>query len=61
MIDEDEKENKMNTRTIFSCIQAVDWWLEDMYLANPLPLPINSNPAFVLPQQHFINTNAYLR
>ncbi|CAF1129649.1 unnamed protein product [Adineta ricciae] len=40
---------------------AVDWWLEDMYLANPLPLPINSNPAFVLPQQHFANTEDYLK
>ncbi|CAF0758861.1 unnamed protein product [Rotaria sordida] len=40
---------------------AVDWWLEDMYLANPLSLPINSNPAFVLPQQHFNNTENYLK
>ena len=41
--------------------KAVDWWLEDMYLANPLPLPINSNPAFVLPQQYFTNTEDYLK
>lgn len=40
---------------------AVNWWLEDMYLANPLPLPINSNPAFVLPQQHFVDTEDYLK
>ncbi|UJR27731.1 hypothetical protein I4U23_009008 [Adineta vaga] len=40
---------------------VVDWWLEDMYLANSLPLPINSNPAFVLPQQHFTNIEAYLK
>jgi choline O-acetyltransferase len=42
-------------------LKAVDWWLEDMYLANPLALPINSNPAFVLPQQHFTNTEDYLK
>ncbi|CAF1021265.1 unnamed protein product [Rotaria sp. Silwood1] len=40
---------------------VVDWWLEDMYLANPLPLPINSNPAFVLPQQNFQDTEDYLK
>ncbi|CAF4582646.1 unnamed protein product, partial [Rotaria socialis] len=40
---------------------AVDWWLEDMYLANSLSLPINSNPAFVLPQQHFTDTEDYLK
>ncbi|CAF5194515.1 unnamed protein product [Rotaria magnacalcarata] len=40
---------------------AVDWWLEDMYLANSLSLPINSNPAFVLPQQHFTGTENYLK
>ncbi|CAF4681418.1 unnamed protein product [Rotaria sp. Silwood1] len=40
---------------------VVDWWLEDMYIANPLPLPINSNPAFVLPQQNFQDTEDYLK
>lgn len=30
-------------------------WLDDMYLKNPLPLPINSNPYFLLPKQQFKN------
>ncbi|KAK3925823.1 Choline O-acetyltransferase [Frankliniella fusca] len=28
---------------------AYEWWLADMYLNNPLPLPINSNPGMVFP------------
>ncbi len=53
--------NQQRINFDFNHLQAVDWWLEDMYLANPLPLPINSNPAFVLPQQHFTNTEDYLK
>ncbi len=53
--------NQMNISLIVFLLKAVDWWLEDMYLANPLPLPINSNPAFVLPQQQFTNTEDYLK
>ncbi|XP_077870512.1 choline O-acetyltransferase-like [Saccoglossus kowalevskii] len=30
-----------------------DWWLDDMYLRNPLPLPISSNPGMVFPKQPF--------
>ena len=29
------------------------WWLEDMYLRNMLPLPVNSNPGWVFPKQKF--------
>ncbi|XP_067145486.1 choline O-acetyltransferase-like [Centruroides vittatus] len=29
------------------------FWLNDMYLKNPLPLPINSNPFFLLPKREF--------
>ncbi|CAG7785167.1 unnamed protein product [Allacma fusca] len=32
---------------------AYDWWMNDMYLNNPLCLPINSNPGGVLPPQKF--------
>ena len=46
---------------LFFFYKVVDWWLEDMYLTNPLPLPINSNPAFVLPQQDFKDTEGYLK
>ncbi|XP_020711658.2 choline O-acetyltransferase isoform X2 [Athalia rosae] len=34
---------------------ATDWWLKDMYLSVPLPLPINSNPGFVLEPKKFSN------
>ncbi|KAL4641018.1 choline O-acetyltransferase [Arapaima gigas] len=30
-----------------------DYWLDDMYLKNRLALPVNSNPAIVLPKQDF--------
>ncbi len=57
-----KKRNESNPNLFFSFdFKAVDWWLEDMYLANPLSLPINSNPAFVLPQQQFTNTEDYLK
>ena len=29
------------------------WWLDDMYLTNMLPLPVNSNPGWVLPRRDF--------
>ena len=32
---------------------AYDWWLRDMYLANPIPLPVNSNPGWVFPEAKF--------
>ncbi|RWS14748.1 Choline O-acetyltransferase-like protein, partial [Dinothrombium tinctorium] len=35
---------------------VTDVWLDDMYLCNPLPLPINSNPFFLLPRQQFRST-----
>ncbi|XP_059929732.1 choline O-acetyltransferase [Gadus macrocephalus] len=30
-----------------------DYWLNDMYLANRMALPINSSPVMVFPPQHF--------
>ncbi|XP_077350911.1 choline O-acetyltransferase [Festucalex cinctus] len=30
-----------------------DYWLNDMYLNNRLPLPVNSSPAMVFPRQNF--------
>ncbi|XP_063703911.1 choline O-acetyltransferase-like isoform X1 [Culicoides brevitarsis] len=32
---------------------AYTYWLNDMYMDNPLPLPINSNPGMVLPPRKF--------
>nr|CAG4651741.1 EOG090X04D9 [Triops cancriformis] len=29
--------------------RAYDWWMDDMYLKNPIPLPVNSNPGMVFP------------
>ena len=38
---------------------AYDYWLADMYLNVRLPLPVNSNPAMVLPKRKF-NNNAQM-
>jgi hypothetical protein len=40
---------------------AYDWWLDDMYMLNRLPLPINSNPGMVFPKQYFNNEDTYLK
>ena len=37
------------------------WWLEDMYLKNMLPLPVNSNPGWVFPKQKFETIESMLR
>lgn len=36
---------------------AYYYWLNDMYLDNPLPLPINSNPGMVMPPRKFTTVN----
>ncbi|XP_035891449.1 choline O-acetyltransferase-like isoform X3 [Anopheles stephensi] len=36
---------------------AYHYWLNDMYLDNPLPLPINSNPGMVMPPRKFTIVN----
>lgn len=41
--------------------QAYDWWLEDMYLKNKAPLPINSNPGMVFPRTDFNDGDDRLR
>ena len=38
------------TRAHSVCFQAYDMWLEDMYMRNPLALPVNSNPGMVFPR-----------
>ncbi|ODM91341.1 Choline O-acetyltransferase, partial [Orchesella cincta] len=40
---------------------AYEWWLNDMYMNNPLCLPINSNPGGVWPPQPFQNLDDQLR
>lgn len=35
--------------------------MDDMYLCNPLPLPINSNPFYLLPKQNFRSTSDQIR
>lgn len=41
--------------------QAYDWWLDDMYLNNRNPLPINSSPGMVFPVRQFSDINEQLR
>ncbi|KAL3983211.1 Choline/Carnitine o-acyltransferase family protein [Acanthocheilonema viteae] len=36
------------------------YWLPEMYLKVRLPLPVNSNPAFIFPQQSFSNLDEQL-
>ncbi|XP_034050102.1 choline O-acetyltransferase-like [Thalassophryne amazonica] len=38
-----------------------DYWLEDMYLNNRLPLPVNSSPVMVFPRQMFGDRKDALR
>ncbi|XP_067937012.1 choline O-acetyltransferase-like [Watersipora subatra] len=40
---------------------AYKWWLDDMYLLNRSPLPINSNPGMVFPKTTFSDSNEQLR
>ncbi|XP_062535278.1 choline O-acetyltransferase [Armigeres subalbatus] len=40
---------------------AYYYWLNDMYMDNPLPLPINSNPGMVLPPRKFTTVNDLAR
>nr|CDS33525.1 hypothetical protein HmN_000095900 [Hymenolepis microstoma] len=40
---------------------AFSWWLDDMYLKNPLPLPVNSNPGMVFPRHQFISARQQIR
>ncbi|KAK2720485.1 hypothetical protein QYM36_004387, partial [Artemia franciscana] len=40
---------------------AYDWWLEDMYLKNSLPLPIHSNPGMIFPRETFKTTEEFIR
>ncbi|XP_053695535.1 choline O-acetyltransferase [Sabethes cyaneus] len=40
---------------------AYYYWLNDMYMDNPLPLPINSNPGMVLPPRKFTTVNDVAR
>ena len=40
---------------------AYDWWLEDMYMYNKMPLPINSNPGMIFPKENFRDEDAQLK
>lgn len=46
--------------TTFTPQKATEYWLQDMYLLNPSPLPVNSNPFFMFPRQHFANSQEML-
>ncbi|XP_072881681.1 choline O-acetyltransferase isoform X1 [Hemitrygon akajei] len=47
------KENKVNW--------IYDWWLDNMYLCNPIALPVNSSPGMVFPRQNFQDEADQLR
>ncbi|GAB6018838.1 hypothetical protein CHUAL_000499 [Chamberlinius hualienensis] len=38
-----------------------EWWLQDMYLKNRLPLPINSNPGMVFPSNLYKGVDELIR
>lgn len=40
--------------------QVTGLWMDDMYLDNPIPLPINSSPYYLLPKQSFRSTAHHL-
>lgn len=40
---------------------AYQWWLEDMYLNNMLPLPVNSSPGWVFPKKCFQGSQDMLK
>nr|AUJ88962.1 ChAT protein [Epiphanes senta] len=40
---------------------AYDWWMNEMYLSNKQPLPINSNPGMIFPKEYFPDEDAQLR
>ncbi|XP_021967547.1 choline O-acetyltransferase isoform X1 [Folsomia candida] len=48
-----ELQNELTERQMKMQNWAYEWWLNDMYMNNPLSLPINSNPGGVWPPQHF--------
>lgn len=38
-----------------------EWWLEDMYMKNKQPLPINSNPGMIFPKEKFNDEDDQLK
>ncbi|XP_069741551.1 choline O-acetyltransferase [Narcine bancroftii] len=38
-----------------------DWWIDNMYLSNPIALPVNSSPGMVFPRQNFQDEDDQLR
>ncbi|XP_067929903.1 choline O-acetyltransferase-like [Watersipora subatra] len=51
----------LQTRAAEEANWAYNWWLEDMYLLNQLPLPINSNPGMVFPKTSFQHPDDQLK
>jgi hypothetical protein len=40
---------------------AYDWWMDEKFLRNNKPLPINSNPAMVFPIETFVDESDQLK
>lgn len=45
----------------FDIVQVTPFWLDDMYLLNPIALPINSSPFYLFPRQQFRTSTDQLR
>ncbi len=41
--------------TLTTLTKAFEYWLRDMYMDNPIALPVNSNPGWVFPKKNFAN------
>lgn len=50
-----EERREKTTNWVFN------YWLDDMYLNNRLPLPVNSSPAIIFARQYFKDVNDQLR
>ena len=48
---------QIKTKFFLFLFQAYEWWLNEMYLDNMVPLPVVSNPAWVFPRQVFETRN----
>ncbi|KAK7901764.1 hypothetical protein WMY93_018533 [Mugilogobius chulae] len=54
-------QQKLKDRRDKTANWVYEYWLNDMYLNNRLPLPVHSSPAMVFPPQHFRGRSDALR
>ena len=51
VLEKKQNISKLNMQTIYN--QAYEFWVHDMYMNVPTPLPVNSNPGWVFPKRTF--------